>query len=90
MTGNSEVTTMIASEETGRTPSPQAEMSEEEKSKDVFFVQLAELTEAMITAHGKDFAIGALVLSAKFVAEGKPLIKRADGNDTSAGVEKPN
>lgn len=90
MTGNSKGTTMIASEEAGRTPSPQAEMSDEEKSKDVFFVQLAELTEGMIAAHGKDFAIGALVLSAKFVAEGKPLIKGADGSDTSAGVEKPN
>ena len=90
MTGNNEVTNMIASEEAGRTPSPQAEMSDENKSKDVFFVRLAELAEAMIAAHGKDFVIGALVLSAKFVAEGKPLIKRADGSDTSAGVEKPN
>ncbi|WP_244622371.1 hypothetical protein [Bradyrhizobium ivorense] len=81
---------MIASEEAERTPSPQSEMSEEDKSKDALFVQLAELAEAMIAAHGKDFAIGALVLSAKFVAEGKPLIKRADGSDRSIGAEKPN
>ncbi|WP_338830872.1 hypothetical protein [Bradyrhizobium sp. 27S5] len=54
-------------------------MSEEARSKDAFFIRLAEITEAMIAAHGKDFATGALVLSAKFVAEGKPLIKRASG-----------
>jgi hypothetical protein len=29
----------------------------------------------MIAAHGKDFAMGALVLTARFIAEGKPLIK---------------
>ncbi|WP_420970748.1 hypothetical protein [Bradyrhizobium sp. B120] len=54
-------------------------MSEEDRSKDAFFIQLAEIAEAMIAAHGKDFATGALVLSAKFVAEGKPLIKPASG-----------
>ncbi|SEE29643.1 hypothetical protein SAMN05444164_7573 [Bradyrhizobium erythrophlei] len=71
--------TMIASKEQPQTPSPQPDMSEEARSKDAFFIQLAEITEAMIAAHGKDFATGALVLSAKFVAEGKPLIKRASG-----------
>ncbi|GIQ76889.1 hypothetical protein BraRD5C2_53370 [Bradyrhizobium sp. RD5-C2] len=60
-------------------PSPQPVMSEEDRSKDAFFIQLAEIAEAMIAAHGKDFATGALVLSAKFVAEGKPLIKPASG-----------
>ena len=53
-------------------------MSAEEKSKDVYFVQLARLTEAMIAEHGKDFAMGTLILSARFIAEGKPLIKRDD------------
>ena len=52
-------------------------MSKEEKSKDVFFVQLARLTEAMIAEHGKDFAMGTLILSARFIAEDKPLIKRS-------------
>ena len=33
----------------------------------------------MIARHGKDFAIGAFVLSAKFIAEGKPLINRTSG-----------
>lgn len=50
--------------------------SEEDKSKDAFFVQVAEVAEAMIAKHGKEFAMGVLVLSAKFIAEGKPLIKR--------------
>ena len=53
-----------------------SEASEEDKSKDAFFVQVAEIAEAMIARHGKDFAMGVLVLSAKFIAEGKPLIKR--------------
>lgn len=51
------------------------ELSDEDRSKDQFFVRLAELAEAMIAAHGKDFTMGALVLSARFIAEGKPLIK---------------
>ncbi|WP_375780350.1 hypothetical protein ACE103_16855 [Bradyrhizobium sp. ma5] len=70
---------MIASEDQRQMPSPQPVMSEEDRSKDAFFIQLAEIAEAMIAAHGKDFATGALVLSAKFVAEGKPLIKPASG-----------
>jgi hypothetical protein len=50
-------------------------LSEEDRSKDEFFVRLAQVTEAMVAAHGKDFAMGALVLTARFIAEGKPLIK---------------
>ncbi len=61
------------------------EMSAEEKSKDIYFVQLARITEAMIAEHGKDFAMGTLILSARFIAEGKPLIKR---DDAKAG-QKP-
>ena len=51
------------------------QLSEEDRLKDEFFVKLAQLAEAMIDAHGKDFAMGALVLTARFIAEGKPLIK---------------
>jgi hypothetical protein len=54
------------------------ELSEEDKSKDAFFVQLGEFTEAMIARHGKEFAIGTLILSARFVAENRPLIKQED------------
>ncbi len=63
---------------TGRAPQPeQMELSEEDRSKDAFFVQLAGIAEAMIARHGKDFAMGALVLTARFIAEGKPLTKPA-------------
>jgi hypothetical protein len=50
-------------------------LTDEDRSKDEFFVKLAGVAEAMIAAHGKDFAMGALVLTARFIAEGKPLIK---------------
>lgn len=52
------------------------ELPEEDRSKDEFFVKLADVAEAMIAAHGKDFAMGALVLTARFIAEGKPLTNR--------------
>jgi hypothetical protein len=29
----------------------------------------------MIAKHGKDFAMGGLLLAARFIAEGRPLIK---------------
>ncbi|HXN14601.1 MAG TPA: hypothetical protein VN865_15910 [Candidatus Acidoferrales bacterium] len=51
------------------------QFTEDDRSKDEFFVQLADVAEAMIGAHGKDFAMGALVLTARFIAEGKPLTK---------------
>ena len=59
-------------------------LSEEDRSKDGFFQQTAELAEAMIAAHGKDFAIGTLVLAAKFIAEGKPLINRSNAKGEAA------
>jgi hypothetical protein len=52
------------------------QLSPEDRSKDEFFVKLANVAEAMIAAHGKDFAMGALVLTARFIAEGKPLTKQ--------------
>ena len=57
------------------------ELNEEGQSKDAFFAQVAELTEAMIARHGRDFAIGTLVLAAKFIAEGKPLTNRSDSGE---------
>ena len=76
---------------TGREHAPhrQPELSEEERSKDAFFVQIAEIAEAMIARHGKDFAIGAFVLSAKFIAEGKPLINRNNGGGETVSTVKP-
>jgi hypothetical protein len=59
-----------------RAPHEPASSREEDRSKDDFFRRTAELAETMIARHGKDFAMGVLVLSAKFIAEGKPLIKQ--------------
>jgi len=64
----------------GFTPGPDIELSEEDRSKDGFFVQLADIAEAMIAKHGREFSMGALVLTAKFIAEGKPLTKTAAAN----------
>jgi hypothetical protein len=72
-----------------RAPPQQFELSEEERSKDAFFVQIAEIAEAMIARHGKDFAIGAFLLSAKFIAQGKPLISRNNGGGETVSTVKP-
>ena len=69
-------------------PPQQSELSEEERSKDAFFVQVAEIAEAMIARHGKDFAMGTLLLSARFIAEGRPLITRADGGEENRRAVK--
>jgi len=49
----------------------------ETESKDQFFKELAELSERMIAAHGKEFSMGALVLAARFIAENKPFEQSA-------------
>ena len=46
-------------------------LTEEEKSKDQFFKRIADLSEEMVAAHGKDFSMGALVLAARWIAENK-------------------
>jgi hypothetical protein len=51
-------------------------VNDEDKSKDRFFERVGELAEEMIAAHGKDFATGTLILAARFIVEGKPLVKR--------------
>ena len=59
-------------------------MSEEDTSKDRYFERLGQIADEMIAAHGKDFAMGTLVLAARFIAEGKPLGRRpGNGNDAS-------
>ena len=58
-------------------------MSEADTSKDRLFERLGQLAEEMIEAHGKDFAMGTLVLAARFIAEGKPLATRPTRNDLS-------
>jgi hypothetical protein len=54
--------------------------TDEERSKDEFFRRLAAIGEDMIAAHGRDFAIGALVLLARFLVEGKELAKSSEPN----------
>ena len=44
-------------------------MTQDPPSKDIFFAQLARLSDEMIAAYDKDFAMGALVLAARFIAE---------------------
>ena len=72
----------------GQAAPAQTELSDEDKSKDAFFVQVAEMAEAMIARHSKEFAIGTLVLAAKFIAEGRPLIKRDAGNGEAVSAVK--
>lgn len=50
-------------------------ISDEDRSKDDFFVKIAHVAETMVAAHGKEFAMGTLILAARFIAEGKPLSK---------------
>lgn len=55
-------------------------MDEDEASKDRFFTKVGDLATEMIEAHGKDFAMGTLVLAARFIAEGKALGKSQAGS----------
>ncbi len=55
-----------------------AARTDEEHSKDELFRRLAVVGEDMIAAHGKDFAIGALVLLARFLVEGKDLSRPSE------------
>ncbi len=50
------------------TAAPPQESGSEDASKDQFFARVAELSEEMILAHGKDFAMGTLVLAARWIA----------------------
>ncbi len=46
-------------------------MTDEQESKDQFFERLGGIADEMATAHGKDFAMGALLLAARWLAENK-------------------
>lgn len=50
---------------------PVATLTPEEVSKDAFFTRLGEISQEMVVAHGPDFAMGALVLAARWIAEGR-------------------
>nr|WP_244422853.1 hypothetical protein [Bradyrhizobium sp. ORS 278] len=68
---------------------PSAEPTDNDRSKDAFFAQVGAIAEAMIARHGSEFAIGTLVLAAKFVAEGRSLVSRGAEADGAAGAAKP-
>ncbi|HQT68190.1 MAG TPA: hypothetical protein PLI12_04555 [Acetobacteraceae bacterium] len=53
-------------------------MKDEQTSKDRFFMRAGVLADEMIAAHGKDFAMGVLVLAARWVAEGKSFTVPSD------------
>lgn len=72
----------------GPTP-PSAEPTEEDRSKDAFFAQVGAIAEAMIARHGNEFAIGTLVLAAKFVAEGRSLASRGGEPGGAASAAEP-
>lgn len=47
-------------------------MTDQDQSKAQFFEQLSAISSAMIEAHGRHFAIGALLLAARYIAENAP------------------
>lgn len=47
------------------------QLSAEEQSKDKYFTQLSTISSEMIEEHGKDFAMGALVMAAQWIARGQ-------------------
>ena len=55
-----------------------SEMSKEDRSKEKFYEDVAALGNSMIAAHGREFAMGVLVLAARFIAESKSLTTPAD------------
>lgn len=60
-------------------------LTAEEISKDLFFKKLADLSTEMVSEHGKDFSMGALLLAARFIAENRPFEKApADQQTTKA------
>ncbi len=56
-------------------------MNDDQASKDRFFEQLGVLSDAMVVAHGKDFAMGALVLAARYIAEAESRSRAAAAAD---------
>ena len=54
------------------------QLTPEEVSKDRYFTQVAEIAQQMMADHGKDFAMGTLVLAARWIAEGR--MDRAKAN----------
>tara|TARA_R110002110_G_scaffold47117_2_gene141753 strand:- start:473 stop:673 length:201 start_codon:yes stop_codon:yes gene_type:complete len=52
-------------------PADTQTLTDEEKSKDLFFQRIAAIGGEMIEEHGKEFATGAFVLAARWISEGR-------------------
>ena len=52
-------------------------ITDEQESKDQFFERLGRIADEMAAAHGKDFAMGALLLAARWLVENKAGAARA-------------
>jgi len=65
------------------------QQAEEQRSKDAFYRQIAQTTEAMIARHGKEFTIGTLILAARFIAEDRPLTAKKNGHEEPMATPKP-
>lgn len=57
-------------------------MTIDASTKEEFFERLGALSDEMIGAYGRDFAMGALILAARFIAQGRPV---ADAGTEEAG-----
>lgn len=55
------------------TPTESDALSNAAPNKDVFFERLAAISDDMIRAYGADFAMGALILAARYIAEGRQI-----------------
>ena len=61
-----------------KSPQSSSGIAAEDASKDEFFAELATIGNAMIAKHGADFAMGAFILAARFIAEGKSLSQKPE------------
>ena len=69
-------------------PQQDAPSDPETASKDALFAQLGKVSDAMIAAHRKDFAMGAHLLAARFIAESEARVKAA-ADGAVAAPSKP-
>ncbi len=53
-------------------------LSEEERSKDHYFSELSKVSEEMYKKHGKEFAMGALVMAAQWIAKNRQTSEKID------------
>ncbi|WP_250523627.1 MULTISPECIES: hypothetical protein [unclassified Caballeronia] len=62
-------------------------MTTDASTKEAFFEPLGALSDDMIAAHGRDFAMGALILAARFIAQGQPVADAANASASKIIVD---